>query len=216
MKIYKNISGTPWEFDSITDYTIFKIRRFFNGDDKKYTPIEKSSVKNRTTENVYVPKAPDPWLLKNYNINTAKAPMKVWNVYMLYNMFGRFNKDYFNNELPEPTMQVIHTFNIFGYFGYSDRCGYLLYDPYIQISDYYLYTEPQFRDLLVHEMIHYYLAYTGKDVKVTHGEEFQKMADEFNKKYRMHITEYINVNEHERRKGTPIILYWWMKLFYCK
>jgi predicted SprT family Zn-dependent metalloprotease len=52
---------------------------------------------------------------------------------------------------------------------------------------------------MVHEMIHYYLAYTGKDVKMKHGEEFKKMASKLNHKYGLNITTTIDSTPYEKK-----------------
>jgi predicted SprT family Zn-dependent metalloprotease len=75
------------------------------------------------------------------------------------------------------------------------------------------YEEYQFRDILVHEMIHYYLAYTGKDIIGTHGREFQMMSYSLNHKYGLNITELICYDEYTRRKGTSLLKYLIARLF---
>ena len=127
-------------------------------------------------------------------------------------MFCNYNEAYFDNCLPEPEFELIHSFRYFGYFR-SDIEDDTTVNPTIQISDQYDYTEKQFRNILIHEMIHYYLAYTGIDTDGSHGNEFNKMARKFNKEYGMNITETINMNEYKRLKGTSAIKYALAKLF---
>ena len=50
----------------------------------------------------------------------------------------------------------------------------------------------ELRDVIVHEMIHYHLAYTGEDWRVRHGESFKKMAEELNDEYGLNIQVHYN------------------------
>ena len=127
-------------------------------------------------------------------------------------MFHDYNDEYFDGCLPMPELEVIHSFRYFGYFK-SDICDNTTVNPVIQISDQYEYSSEQLRDIFVHEMIHYYLAYMGIDVKANHGKEFHKMARKFNRDYKMNITETINMDEYTRRKGTSWLRYSLAKLF---
>ena len=121
-------------------------------------------------------------------------------------MFLDFNEKYFSGELPLPEIKIIKSFRYFGFFKanvYDDG----IEDPVIEISGEYDYKPSQIRDILVHEMIHYYLAYTGIEIGKGHGKEFKKMMRSFNKNYKMHITETIDMSKYKRRKGSSWIKY---------
>ncbi len=64
----------------------------------------------------------------------------------------------------------------------------------IEISDFYDYTECEFRNILIHEMIHYYLYYTGEAPRCCHGKVFKAMAKHFNREYGMNITPAIDTS----------------------
>lgn len=102
--------------------------------------------------------------------------------------FNIYNIDYFDGVLELPEFKIIHSKKILGCFTCMLDFDDSLYNPLIEISDAYLYTEEQFRNLLLHEMIHYYLAYTQEDINVTHGKAFKKLAKRFNDKYGLNIT----------------------------
>ena len=115
--------------------------------------------------------------------------------------FMLYNLEYFNGELPLPNIKVTHSYKTLGYFSCEyDDDGYM-YDQTIEVSDYYDYDEFQIRDIVVHEMIHYYLAYNGIDPQCHHGKEFKKMAKEFNKKYGMNITPKIDLSSYKLQEG---------------
>ena len=91
--------------------------------------------------------------------------------------FDECNEKYFEGKLPIPLFDLLHSFMTCGYF----RCEYehvwfskRLYNFCILMTDYYDFTPKQFEDLLVHEMIHYYLAYFGLDRVAVMGVSLRK------------------------------------------
>lgn len=129
--------------------------------------------------------------------------------------FWECNMKYFNNELPLPNFDLLHSFITCGYFRYT-KGGWFdnhLYEPTILITDYYDFTPGQFEELMCHEMIHYYLAYTGKDRNCRHGKEFKIMASIFELNYGINITTNIDLSKYKRRSGTPTILYWLSRIY---
>ena len=68
-----------------------------------------------------------------------------------------------------------------------------VYDFAIRISNYYDMTERQFQNVLLHEMIHYSIAYTGTKDTSPHGVVFRGMADAMNRKYGWDINVMISV-----------------------
>lgn len=120
--------------------------------------------------------------------------------------FQAFNHEYFNDELPIPRILIRHSYRTLGYFR-CDLDGYTIIEPTIEMSDSYDYTESQFRDILVHEMIHYYLVYKGIDMACKHGKEFKKMSSKFNSKYGMNITSTIDLTHYNIREGNSKFMY---------
>lgn len=123
---------------------------------------------------------------------------------------------YFGNELPVPNFGILHSYVTCGYFRYR-QIGWFnksIYNPTILITDYYDFTLEQIEELMCHEMIHYYLAYTGKDRNCRHGKEFKKMAKMFKINYKKNITVHVDISLYKRRKGTPFLSYWFVKKLY--
>lgn len=58
----------------------------------------------------------------------------------------------------------------------------------ISISDYYSMTSDNLEDVMIHEMIHYSIAYTGLRDSSPHGVVFRGMMDAINRKYGRHVS----------------------------
>ena len=109
-------------------------------------------------------------------------------------LFFKYNEDYFGGILPEPNFKIMHSVNTLGYFSYVIDGEFGPMET-IEISDFYAYTPKQLRNLMVHEMIHYYLYYTDEDVRLKHGKEFKKMARQLNKTYGLHVTPTFDISK---------------------
>ena len=113
--------------------------------------------------------------------------------------FTKFNNEYFSGILPFPEFKLRKSYNILGYFSCRYNDDYSMYDCVLEISNRYDYTEEQLRNIMVHEMVHYYLAYTGEDVKMEHGKKFISMASKLNKKYYLNITPTIDISSYKMK-----------------
>lgn len=112
---------------------------------------------------------------------------------------------------------LLRSFRTCGYFHCDYEQGWFsrtLYNFRISMTDYYDFTPKQFEDILVHEMIHYYLAYFGIDKSCSHGREFKKMAKRLNETYGLNVTKTLDISQYKRREGTPSLSYWFVKTFY--
>jgi len=128
--------------------------------------------------------------------------------------FDTCNMKYFEGKLLFPQFDLLHSYRTCGFFQYAGVFDNSILDPIISMTDYYDFTEKQFRDIMCHEMVHYYLAYFGMDRKCKHGKEFKSMAERLNRKYRLHITPTLDILQYKRREGTPSLSYWFIKHFY--
>ena len=119
-------------------------------------------------------------------------------------LFRQFNKDYFGNILPMPYIKIRHSVNTLGYFSYmqNEMSGTT---ETLEISDFYAYTSNQLRDIVVHEMIHYYLYYIGEDVRLKHGKSFMRMARQLNQSYGLHVTPTIDLTRMKPRPDAPYL-----------
>ncbi len=108
----------------------------------------------------------------------------------LYQWFIQFNHDYFSNELPCPQLFISHSRTRLG----SMNCkvlqtpnGVYRSNYSIRISDFYEQTDKEYQTTLLHEMIHYYIAYNKLQDSSAHGVIFQRMMSELNFKYGWNI-----------------------------
>ena len=83
----------------------------------------------------------------------------------------------------------------------------------MEISCYFDWEEDALRDVIVHEMIHYYLAYKHIDNNISHGEEFQKMAQEMNDKYGLNVTVKVDTTNFKRTPSAPKLGYYLSWIF---
>lgn len=105
--------------------------------------------------------------------------------------FHAFNRDYFDGNLPEPGFKVGKSRTRLGTMSCKrhTRWGRThLYDFCITLSNYYDQPERGFHNVLLHEMIHYSIAYTGLRDTSSHGVIFRGMMDALNRRYGWNIT----------------------------
>ncbi len=126
---------------------------------------------------------------------------------ILREWFGRFNTEYFNGGLPEPRLLVSSARTQLGQFSCRRvrkrlSQGYTLMGFTIKVSDYYEMSEHDYQQTLLHEMIHYYIAYTGARDTSPHGRLFRQWAERINKAGGWQITvssrteQYAVRNQH--------------------
>ena len=89
-------------------------------------------------------------------------------------MFRECNKKYFNGSLPSPKYGLMNKLNILARFEYNKNKNGKKPIKWqeIKFSDCYDFPEDSFRDLMVHELIHYYIAWNGIKDNKEHGKEF--------------------------------------------
>lgn len=121
-------------------------------------------------------------------------------------LFFYYNETYFGGVLPIPEVKVTHSYNVLGQFVCYITNDNEHYDEVLSVSDTYDYTEDQLRDIIVHEMIHYYLVHVKMDLKCSHGKAFKDMADDFNIRYGMNITSTADLDQYKLIEGRSKIL----------
>ena len=104
--------------------------------------------------------------------------------------FKRFDQEYFGGKLPLPELALTRAKTRLGQLAFkrASRWGRTkLYDFKLSMSTYYDMTEQQAKSVLLHEMIHYIIGYTGLKDTSPHGVVFRGMMDNLNRKYGLDI-----------------------------
>lgn len=99
--------------------------------------------------------------------------------------FGTFNRAYFGGKLPEPAFALSHARTILGQFCCRRSRPWLTgrrkpSGCTIRISTYYDMPERECQNVLLHEMIHYYIAYNGISDTSAHGPAFRTLMERLN------------------------------------
>ena len=100
--------------------------------------------------------------------------------------FRRFDQAYFGGKLPLPELGLTRAKTRLGQLSFkrASRWGKTkLYDFKLSMSTYYDMTDKQAKSVLLHEMIHYIIGYTGLKDTSSHGIVFRGMMDNLNRKY---------------------------------
>ena len=100
--------------------------------------------------------------------------------------FRCFDHDYFGGKLPVPELGLTRAKTRLGQLVYkrATRWGRTkLYDFKLSMSTYYDMTDRQAKSVLLHEMIHYIIGFTGLKDTAPHGIVFRGMMDNLNRKY---------------------------------
>ncbi len=100
--------------------------------------------------------------------------------------FKRFDQEYFGGKLPLPELGLTRAKTRLGQLAFkrSSRWGRTkLYDFKLSMSTYYDMTDKQAKSVLLHEMIHYIIGYTGLKDTAPHGVVFRGMMDRLNRKH---------------------------------
>lgn len=116
----------------------------------------------------------------------------------LHASFDTFNRLYFDNALPRPRLSLSQSRTRLGSMSCKHKLtwrGYKSYQYAIHVSTYYNQTERQYQNVLLHEMIHYYIAYKGIVDTSPHGKIFRQMMKNLNEKYGWEISVSSRISE---------------------
>lgn len=128
--------------------------------------------------------------------------------------FKQFNRDYFDSSLPIPRLSISHSRTQLGCMACKRRGRWgkmTAYDYSIHLSDYYKMDEKEYQNVLLHEMIHYYLAFKGIKDTSPHGGKFREMMTFFNGKHHWNIrvstrASHLEVNKRGKENKLLIVL----------
>lgn len=104
--------------------------------------------------------------------------------------FLRYNTEIFNSELPEPRFNMTRARSFRGKLCYRIKKTFLKtvnHDFEMRISISFDIPQLEWEDVVIHEMIHLYIASKGIKDQSSHGPEFRKVMHFINKKHGRNI-----------------------------
>lgn len=132
--------------------------------------------------------------------------------------FNECNKKYFNRSLPMPEFGTLNKLNTIARFEHRKNKGKnktrkpLEYKK-IFFSDCYDFEEKDFINIMVHEMVHYYISWNQIKDNKAHGKKFMEMANELNEKYGLEITKTKDASSFKKTEKAPFAKSFFKKLF---
>lgn len=115
-----------------------------------------------------------------------------------------YNNLIFGGELPPIPVKLVRARTFLGKLQYKRTRkpfarGYEYSDFLMKISVSHDYNEVLLNNVLVHEMIHYYIVYKGIKDTSAHGEVFRRMMNEINSRYGLQIRVSHRYSSSERQ-----------------
>lgn len=125
------------------------------------------------------------------------------NLEFLKDRFHRYNHEIFSGKLPEPIFHVTAAGSFVGQYKVK-RVGRhsLSEERHLTLSDRYDLPETQLEDIVIHEMIHYYIHHSKLCDTSSHGQIFRKMMHDINMRFRRHITVSHRCTKEEYESDT--------------
>ena len=120
--------------------------------------------------------------------------------------FEYYNKHIFGNQLPTPKLKISNSKTRLGQLSYKRKIGKEteeLYDFTLSISNYYQLTDDEVNDIIIHEMIHYFIAHKRLKDTSQHGIIFRKMMDKINHNFNRNITISVRIPNLKPRVQQP-------------
>lgn len=116
--------------------------------------------------------------------------------------FQRYNTEIFGDILPEPVYRLTKASTFRGKLTYKIRktgnktetCDYGM-----RISICFDLHQEEWEDVVIHEMIHLYIAFKGIKDTSSHGPEFRKMMQFINSRFNRHIKVSVKRKENESK-----------------
>ena len=118
--------------------------------------------------------------------------------------FEHYNDLIFEGKLPVPKLKWSRAKTRLGQMTCKRKTSWgrtKYYDFTISISNYYKLTKEEIDDVLIHEMIHYSIAYTGLKDTSAHGIVFRGMMDKINRTFNRHITISVRTRNLQARSA---------------
>lgn len=114
------------------------------------------------------------------------------NIKFVTEKFNVFNRQIFANELPMLPIRIGHARTSLGGLACNKKTNLFgktqYYNFRMIISDSIDLPQEELEDIIIHEMIHYFIAYKQIQDTSAHGKLFMKMMNDINKRFGRHIS----------------------------
>lgn len=143
------------------------------------------------------------WLLTIYFVILKfKLTYMIPSIRFIADSFNRYNAEIFNSELPVPRFSLTKARTFRGKLIYCRRkriAGMEEFSDFeIRLSTSFNLEQHEWEDVVIHEMIHYHIAYRRIKDRSTHGPVFRRIMSEINRQYGRHITVTAKSTEEQR------------------
>ena len=115
------------------------------------------------------------------------------NIEWIAQQFELFNALYFDKVLPTPLFLVSKTKTKLGWFVHKKSFTLSGFGS----STHYQFTERQAQNILLHEMIHFYIAFKNIKDKSAHGPVFKRLMNQFNQEFGWELTVSVNTKDYK-------------------
>lgn len=119
--------------------------------------------------------------------------------------FFEYNELMFEGKLPPIPVKIGNSKGRLGTCFYTSlrRPGHkpVNTDFHLRFSSAFDLPEEEWEDTIIHEMIHYYLAFFEMNDKTPHGDNFKRMMEDINARFGRHVT--ISYKSHKNNDGLP-------------
>lgn len=110
-------------------------------------------------------------------------------IQFLSDRFQRFNRLIFKQPLPMPQMHISSAKSFMGQFRVEKHgFGGRNVTYHLTLSNRYDLSVAELEDIVIHEMIHFYINHAGLSDSSSHGQVFRRMMNEINRRFNRHIT----------------------------
>ncbi len=118
--------------------------------------------------------------------------------------FQEFNRQMFGGKLPLLPIELSNAKTFLGQCVYKKRRRLFgkpqLYDFRLRINTRIDLPEQELEDIIIHEMIHYYIGYHQLKDTSTHGALFRQMMHDINSRYGRHLTISHKTTQEQREQ----------------
>lgn len=146
------------------------------------------------------------------------------NIQFLSDRFARFNKILFKEPLPTPQMHISSAKSFMGQFR-AEKHGFAgsSVTYHLTLSNRYDLPEEELEDIVIHEMIHFFISHSKVRDTSSHGQAFRQIMNEINRRFNRHITVSHRCTEQQldsdKTRGHSIVCLCMMtdgKQLFCK